>query len=84
MRSFYEGRGETQKQAQATLNQVGGGALRGRWDADHAQFKENPDSWLLVDQILSEAQYPQTKCELPRYRCLGATLMDDRFGPTGA
>jgi hypothetical protein len=31
-------------------------------DADATQFKENPDSWLLVDQILSEAQYPQTKC----------------------
>ena len=30
---------------------------------DPPQFKENPDAWLLVDQILSEAQYPQTKCE---------------------
>jgi hypothetical protein len=29
VRSFYEGRGETQKQAQATLNQVGGTGLRG-------------------------------------------------------
>jgi exportin-1 len=45
VRAFYEGRGETQKQAQAALN----------------QFKENPDSWLLVDKILQEAQYPQTK-----------------------
>ncbi|KAJ4330999.1 Karyopherin transporter [Didymella glomerata] len=45
VRAFYEGRGETQKQAQATLN----------------QFKENPDAWLLVDKILSDAQYPQTK-----------------------
>lgn len=45
VRSFYEGRGDQQKQAQATLN----------------QFKENPDSWLLVDKILSDAQYPQTK-----------------------
>lgn len=26
------------------------------------QFKENPDAWLLVDKILSDAQYPQTKC----------------------
>jgi hypothetical protein len=26
------------------------------------QFKENPDAWLLVDKILQEAQYPQTKC----------------------
>ncbi|KAF2769653.1 hypothetical protein EJ03DRAFT_272029 [Teratosphaeria nubilosa] len=45
VRAFYEGRGEQQKQAQATLN----------------QFKENPDAWLLVDKILQEAQYPQTK-----------------------
>ncbi|KAJ4365313.1 Karyopherin transporter [Neocucurbitaria cava] len=45
VRAFYEGRGDTQKQAQATLN----------------QFKENPDAWLLVDKILSDAQYPQTK-----------------------
>jgi hypothetical protein len=28
-----------------------------------AQFKENPDAWLLVDKILSDAQYPQTKCK---------------------
>ncbi|KAF2491077.1 hypothetical protein BU16DRAFT_530643 [Lophium mytilinum] len=45
VRVFYEGRGESQKQAQATLN----------------QFKENPDAWLLVDKILQDAQYPQTK-----------------------
>ncbi|KAF2809680.1 uncharacterized protein BDZ99DRAFT_571454 [Mytilinidion resinicola] len=45
VRVFYEGRGEAQKQAQATLN----------------QFKENPDAWLLVDKILQDAQYPQTK-----------------------
>lgn len=45
VRAFYEGRGDQQKQAQATLN----------------QFKENPDSWLMVDKILSDAQYPQTK-----------------------
>ena len=25
------------------------------------QFKEDPDSWLMVDKILSEATYPQTK-----------------------
>ncbi|KAJ0279761.1 hypothetical protein COL922a_004033 [Colletotrichum nupharicola] len=46
VRSFYEGRGEQQKQAQAALN----------------QFKEDQDAWLLVDKILSEATYPQTKC----------------------
>ncbi|KAK4549949.1 hypothetical protein LTR36_005250 [Oleoguttula mirabilis] len=45
VRAFYEGRGEQQKQAQASLN----------------QFKENPDAWLMVDKILQEAQYPQTK-----------------------
>jgi exportin-1 len=45
VRSFYEGRGEQQKQAQAALN----------------LFKEDPDSWLMVDKILSEAEYPHTK-----------------------
>ena len=45
VKTFYEGRGEVQKQAQNTLN----------------QFKENPDAWLLVDKILQEASYPQTK-----------------------
>lgn len=45
VRAFYEGRGEQQKQAQASLN----------------QFKENPDAWLMVDEILHKAQYPQTK-----------------------
>lgn len=45
VRAFYEGRGEQQKTAQATLN----------------QFKENPDAWLLVDKILQDAQYPSTK-----------------------
>ncbi|WKT49207.1 Exportin-1, C-terminal [Fusarium oxysporum f. sp. vasinfectum] len=45
VRSFYEGRGEQQKAAQAALN----------------QFKEDPDAWLMVDKILSDAQYPQTK-----------------------
>jgi hypothetical protein len=50
VRSFYEGRGEQQKAAQAALN----------------QFKEDPDAWLMVDKILSDAQYPQTKCTLLR------------------
>ncbi|KAH9908018.1 CRM1 C terminal-domain-containing protein [Xylariomycetidae sp. FL2044] len=50
------------------------------------QFKDDPDAWLLVDKILSEAQYPQTKYlglqildnvimtrwkVLPRDQCLG-------------
>ncbi|KAI4129695.1 MAG: hypothetical protein LQ347_003667 [Umbilicaria vellea] len=70
VRAFYESRGEVQKQAQNTLN----------------QFKENPDAWLLVDKILQEATYPQTKYlglqvldnvimtrwkVLPREQCLG-------------
>ena len=70
VRAFYEGRGEQQKTAQAALN----------------QFKENPDSWLMVDKILESAQYPQTKFlglqvldsvimtrwkVLPRDQCLG-------------
>jgi exportin-1 len=46
VRSFYEGRGEQQKQAQAALN----------------QFKEDPDAWLIVDNILARAEYPHTKC----------------------
>ncbi|KAK3344026.1 CRM1 C terminal-domain-containing protein [Lasiosphaeria hispida] len=45
VRAFYEGRGETQKAAQAALN----------------QFKEDPDAWLMVDDILSRATYEQTK-----------------------
>ncbi|KAL9613997.1 MAG: hypothetical protein Q9167_001477 [Letrouitia subvulpina] len=45
VRTFYEGRGEVQKQAQNTLN----------------QFRENPDAWLLVDKILQDATYSQTK-----------------------
>ncbi|KAK8107104.1 putative nuclear export factor CRM1 [Apiospora kogelbergensis] len=70
VRSFYEGRGEQQKAAQAALN----------------QFKEDPDAWLLVDKILTDASYPQTKYlglqvldhvimtrwkVLPREQCLG-------------
>lgn len=70
VKQFFEGRGEVQKQAQNTLN----------------QFKENPDAWLLVDKILQEASYPQTKYiglqvldnvimtkwkVLPREQCLG-------------
>ncbi len=27
------------------------------------QFKENPDAWLMVDRILPEANYEQTKCQ---------------------
>jgi hypothetical protein len=47
VRAFYEGRGEQQKAAQLALN----------------QFKDDPDSWLMVDKILSDAQHPQTKCQ---------------------
>ncbi|KAI5808999.1 CRM1 C terminal-domain-containing protein [Peziza echinospora] len=45
VREFYEGRGAEQKQAQLLLN----------------QFKENPDSWIMVDKILESASYPHTK-----------------------
>ncbi|KAF8544087.1 CRM1 C terminal-domain-containing protein [Trichophaea hybrida] len=45
VREFYEGRGAEQKTAQQILN----------------QFRENPDSWILVDKILENANYPQTK-----------------------
>ncbi|KAK3321206.1 CRM1 C terminal-domain-containing protein [Cercophora scortea] len=45
VRAFYEGRGEQQKAAQLALN----------------QFKEDPDAWLMVDNILSTATYEQTK-----------------------
>ncbi|KAK6598071.1 exportin [Botrytis cinerea] len=46
VKTFYEGRGEAQKAAQAAMN----------------QFKEDPDAWLLVDKILQESSYPQAKC----------------------
>lgn len=90
VRAFYEGRGEQQKQAQAALNQVCSIASLSVSYHRHAdtvaQFKENPDAWLLVDKILQEAQYPQTKYlglqvldnvimtrwkVLPRDQCLG-------------
>ena len=29
------------------------------------QFKEDPDAWLMVDDILSRATYEQTKCLHP-------------------
>jgi hypothetical protein len=29
------------------------------------QFKEDPDAWLMVDDILSRATYEQTKCSFP-------------------
>ncbi|KAF2840696.1 hypothetical protein M501DRAFT_930331 [Patellaria atrata CBS 101060] len=45
VRAFYGARGDTQKQAQATLN----------------QFKENPDAWLMVDKILQDSQIEETK-----------------------
>ncbi|QSZ32979.1 hypothetical protein DSL72_002563 [Monilinia vaccinii-corymbosi] len=45
VKTFYEGRGEAQKAAQAAMNQL----------------KEDPDAWLLVDKILQESTYPQAK-----------------------
>lgn len=35
--------------------------LANEWE----QFKEDPDAWLLVDKILQDATYPQTKCQCP-------------------
>ena len=78
-----------QKQAQNTLNQVSHSspdmgdpptALTDRWH----QFKENPDAWLLVDKILQQASYPQTKCThrpqpTPVAKCAAYT---DRHWPT--
>ncbi|KAL9082748.1 MAG: hypothetical protein Q9159_006208 [Coniocarpon cinnabarinum] len=72
VRTFYEGRGDAvgrlvcdseQKQAETSLNQVWLVArlLRRLNFTDHAQFKENPESWMLVDQILQESSYSQTK-----------------------
>lgn len=70
VKSFQEGKGDTQKQAQQQLN----------------EFKQNPDAWLMVDKILQEAQYMPTKYLglqvlddvvntrwkiLPRDQCLG-------------
>lgn len=45
VREFYEGAGQERTNAQQILN----------------QFRENPDSWILVDKILETASYPQTK-----------------------
>ena len=45
VRSFYEGKGDVQKQAQQKLT----------------EFKSNPDAWLMVDKILQEATYLPTK-----------------------
>ncbi|KAK5077809.1 Karyopherin transporter [Exophiala xenobiotica] len=70
VKTFQEGKGEAQKQAQNQLN----------------EFKSNPDAWLMVDKILQEAQYMPTKYLglqvlddvvttrwkiLPRDQCLG-------------
>jgi exportin-1 len=70
VRAFYEGKGDLQKQAQQTLT----------------EFKQNPDAWLIVGNILQESSYLQTKYlalqvlddvimtrwkVLPREQCLG-------------
>ena len=69
VRAFYEGRGEQQKQAQATLNQAGDNQSIAKSNTDMIeQFKENPDAWLMVDKILESAAYPQTKC-WPSLQC---------------
>lgn len=51
------------KQAQTALNQVSRTLLQDLLPHAHIlQFRENPDSWLLVDKILQDATHPQTKC----------------------
>jgi exportin-1 len=45
VQAFFEGKGDVQKQAQQTLT----------------EFKQNPDAWVTVGNILQEASYPQTK-----------------------
>jgi len=60
------------------------------------QFKEDPDSWLMVDKILSDATYPQTKFlalqvldhviltrwkVLPREQCQGTQASSSPTGP---
>ncbi|KAJ5248663.1 CRM1 C terminal-domain-containing protein [Penicillium chermesinum] len=70
VRAFFEGKGDVQKQAQQTLT----------------EFKQNPDAWVTVGNILQEASYPQTKYialqvlddvimtrwkVLPKEQCLG-------------
>ncbi|KAI5293571.1 Karyopherin transporter [Ascosphaera acerosa] len=52
--AFYEGSGEVRQQAQKTLT----------------EFKQNPDAWLLVGNILQESTYLQTKY-------LGLQVLDD-------
>lgn len=55
-----------QKAAQAALNQVNmrppSHHRESSADKTSPQFKEDPDAWLMVDDILSKATYPQTKC----------------------
>jgi exportin-1 len=65
VRAFYESRGEQQKAAQLALN----------------QFREDPDAWMLVDKILQEAEYPQTKCTSACSRSINpSAYADDRRG----
>ncbi|KAH7366728.1 exportin-1 [Plectosphaerella cucumerina] len=45
-------------------------ALRKQADAALNQFKEDPDAWLLVDKILSDATVPETKF-------IGLTVLDN-------
>lgn len=54
VKAFQEGKGATQKDASSRL----------------AEFKSNPDSWLLVDRILQESTYPATKY-------IGLQVLDD-------
>ncbi|OAA63078.1 exportin-1 [Cordyceps fumosorosea ARSEF 2679] len=71
VRTFYEGRGEQLFGTSSPTNPLVCFALLvtdlTRYQQHKAaqnalnQFKEDPDAWLMVDKILSDAQYPQTK-----------------------
>ncbi|KAG7285284.1 Exportin-1 [Staphylotrichum longicolle] len=39
--------------------------VRAFYEGRGEQFKEDPDAWLMVDDILSRATYEQTKCSSP-------------------
>ena len=43
------------------------------------QFKEDPDAWLLVDRILQEATYPQTKCTRHIFPAAESLHVADKF-----
>lgn len=73
-----------QKQAQQTLTEV---SLKGAvdihrrkgniWPILDYQFKQNPDAWLIVGNILQESSYPQTKCAISTLEYVDWNCADD-------